>query len=91
MIHIPASSESILVERILEEMVQKTAGRDCWDCYLRESNRVHLAGAPMTVDPSMRHLSADEFISKATREPMTEEERLDQLSNRHGLGRENQS
>jgi hypothetical protein len=73
-VHIPASSEPVLVERILEEMIQRTVGRDCWECYRKESNRVYLAGAPMSVEPNMRHLPAEEFIAAATREPSTEEE-----------------
>jgi hypothetical protein len=73
-VHLPASSEPVLVQRMLEEMIQHTVGRDCRECYRKESNRVHYKGAPMSVEPNMRHLSAEEFIAAATREPTTEEE-----------------
>ena len=72
-VHIPASSEPTLVARMLEEMIQHTVGRDCWECYRKESNRVHCAGAPMKVEPNMRHLSAEQFVAAATREPTTKE------------------
>jgi hypothetical protein len=78
-VHIPASSEPTLVERMLDEMIQRTVGRDCWECYRKESNRVHFEGAPMSVEPKMRHLSAEEFIAAATREPTTEEEYMRRL------------
>ncbi len=71
---LPAASEPVMVESLLEDMVLLGARCDCWECYLNESNRVFLAGAPMRVDPEMRHVSAEEFIAKSTREPMTAEE-----------------
>jgi hypothetical protein len=72
-VHIPASSEPVLVQRMLEEMIQRTSGCDCCECYRNESNRVHFAGAPMCVDLRLRHLSAEDFIAAATREPTTED------------------
>ena len=76
---LPAASEPVMVERLLGDMVLIGARCDCWECFMNESNRVFLAGAPMSANPNMRELSAEEFIAKATREPMTEEEHDAQL------------
>jgi hypothetical protein len=73
-IELPASSEAVMVERLLEEMLRLTVGRGCWDCYVNGSNRLYFDGAPMKVEPEMRHLSAEEFVAKATREPIALEE-----------------
>jgi hypothetical protein len=73
-IELPASSEAVMVERLLEEMLRLTVGRDCWECYKDASNRLYYDGAPIKVEPEMRHLSAEEFIAKATREPVRLEE-----------------
>lgn len=75
-VHIPASSEPIIVERMLDEMIPRStpySGRDCEECYRTESNRAYIAGAPMSVKPEQRHLSAEQFIAAATREPTLEE------------------
>jgi hypothetical protein len=73
-IELPASSEAVMVERLLEEMLRLTVGRGCWECYVNGSNRLYFDGAPMKVEPEMRHLSAEEFIAKATREPIRQGE-----------------
>ena len=78
-IELPASSEAIMVERLLEEMLRLTVGRGCWDCYVNESNRLYFDGAPLKVEPEMRHLSAEEFIAKAMRESITPEEEYKKL------------
>jgi hypothetical protein len=36
-IELPASSEAVMVERLLEEMLRLTVGRGCSDCYVNES------------------------------------------------------
>jgi hypothetical protein len=73
-IEIPLSSEAIIVARLLEEMVFVISPHGGDECEFDVSNQIYLEGAPMRVDPSMRHLSADEFIAAATREPTTAEE-----------------
>jgi hypothetical protein len=79
-IQIPLSSEAIMVERLLEEMVYVVSPEGDDECdFDGVSNQVYLEGAPVRVDPSMRHLSAEEFIAAATREPTTEEEYMRRL------------
>jgi hypothetical protein len=73
-ISLSVSSEPTMVARIIDAMIVRKVGVGCWDCFLRESNRIYLEGAPMNVSAEMRHLSAEEFIAKETREPITEEE-----------------
>ena len=72
LVELPASSEPILVERMLEEMMRRNvpySDGECFECYRWESNRLCTAGAPMSVKPDQRQLSAEEFVSKTTREP----------------------
>jgi hypothetical protein len=79
-IQIPLSSEAIMVERLLEEMVFVISPQSGHECEFDVSNQVYLEGAPVGVDPSMRHLSAEEFIAAATREPTTVEEHMKLLT-----------
>lgn len=78
-IEIPLSSEAIMVERLLEEMVLAVSPEGGNECEFDVSNQVYLEGAPMGVEPNMRHLSAEEFIAAATREPTTEDEYMKRL------------
>jgi len=68
-LEIPASSEAVMVERLIEEMLRWAVGRSCFECYVGESNRLYEEGAPMTVHSDTRKLSADEFIASYRQRP----------------------
>jgi vacuolar-type H+-ATPase subunit E/Vma4 len=70
-LEIPASSESVMVERLVEELLFQTVGPSCFDVYLNESNRLYSENAPMTVHPETRNLSAEEFIATYKQKPRT--------------------
>lgn len=68
-----------MVERLLMRMVSFTINRDCDECLQSEDNRLYFKGAPCNVLPSMRDLSAEEFIAQQMREPFTAEEWVGQV------------
>jgi len=68
-LEIPASSEAIMVERLMEEMLRWAVGRSSFDLYMGESNRLYEEGAPMSVHAGTRKLSADEFIASYRQRP----------------------
>jgi hypothetical protein len=70
---VPASSEPVIVERLLGKMSSCREEVRVYNADLHEANLLFLAGAPDS-QPSMRNLSAEEYIAKASREPMTAEE-----------------
>jgi hypothetical protein len=65
-IRLVASSEAVMVRQLLKAMqfyIDQYDPIDMNQLYLRE------VGAPISVRPEFRHLSAEEFIAQATREP----------------------
>jgi hypothetical protein len=69
-LELPVSSEAVMVERLMEEMLRNSVGRSCWDVYMDESNRLYEENAPMAVHPETRFLSADAFIATYKQRPM---------------------
>jgi hypothetical protein len=61
-----ASSEPFMVTDVLEQLITEHSGTKCWDCYQRESNRVY-GSAPLPAGPSMRHLTAEEYMEVGER------------------------
>ena len=68
-LEIPASSEAIMVERLMEEMLRWAVGRSSFDLYMAESNRLYEEGAPMSVHADTRKSSAEEFIASYRQRP----------------------
>lgn len=85
-IRLVASSEAIMVRQLLAAMAEWVYPADD-PCYIKE---MHLdqAGAPVWVEPNMRHLSAEEFIAAATREPKTDEEYMKKIFGNRAPDRE---
>jgi hypothetical protein len=73
-IEIPVSSEAVMVDRLLGEMVKFVADNATYEAEKNESNRLFFEGAPVLWKPDMRHFPAEEFIAYATRKPMTPEQ-----------------
>lgn len=75
-LELPVSSESVMVERLVEEMLHRSIeGIDRgtytgFDPYMDESNRLYEKAAPMCVYPETRWLSAEEFIATYKVRPM---------------------
>jgi hypothetical protein len=62
-ISILASSEARMVGRLLREMGRAATTDEYEDSWNTEMNRLHFAGAPLTVYDDMQGLSADAFIA----------------------------
>ncbi len=70
---VPASAEPIVVDRMLRKMSELREGIRAANADVHAANKLFFAGAP-DLAPDMRHVSAEEYLAKASREPITEEE-----------------
>jgi hypothetical protein len=78
---VAASAEPIIVDKMLWKMSQLGEGIRAANADIHAANELFFAGTP-DLEPSMRHLSAEEYIAKA-REPITEEEWRRRLCENH--------
>jgi hypothetical protein len=70
---VPASSEPIIVDRLLDEMSELREGIRASNADVQEANERWIAGEP-ELKPWMRHFSAEQYLAKASRERISEEE-----------------
>jgi hypothetical protein len=67
---VPASGEPIIVDRMLDKMSSLREGIRSANAWIDDANDRFCAGEPQ-LEPGMRRLSAEEYIAKASREPIT--------------------